>query len=78
MRDIIFIWSGKSYVVKPDAFNRRYIVLPNRKVIKPVAWACGTPLMLDSAVEVAHHLEHASVGEIAEHMGNAILAREHD
>ena len=76
--EIQFAWKGKQYTVKGTALGRKYIVLPNRKVLRPTHWLTGIPVVLGAAEEVAHHLEHASIGEIAEHMGNAILAYEVD
>jgi hypothetical protein len=77
--DIHFSWAGRNYIVKAHATGKEHIVLPNRKVLRPVGWLFdgGTPQLL-KADEVIHHLEHASVGEIAEHFGNAILAHEAD
>lgn len=79
MSDIHFTWNGKQYAVKAAAYQKDYIVLPNRKVVRPVSWFRGatTPHLLE-VEEVKHHLEHAPVGEIAEHFGNAILAHEAD
>ena len=77
MSDIHFDWAGKKYTVKAAAYNKDYIVLPNRKVVRPTEWwkGMGYPVLL-KVEEVTHHLEHQSVGEIAEHFGNAILAHE--
>ncbi len=76
---IRFTWNGKEYEVKAAAYGKDYIVLPNRKVLRPIGWWKGAtlPVLLEME-EVKHHLEHAPVGEIAEHMGNAILAHEAD
>ena len=75
--DIQFSWNGKEYTVKKEVYKKDFIVLPNRKVLRAIG--LGTfPPNLNGLEEVIHHLEHAPVGEIAEHMGNAILAREED
>ncbi len=76
MSEIQFTWKGKQYIVKSAAYNKDYIVLPNRKVLGQLKWVEVSPPQLELAEEVAHNLEHASVGEIADHMGNAILAHE--
>lgn len=68
---IIFTWKGKEYSVSKKT---AHIVLPNRTVIKPQWFRDPTGFV--TADEVTHHLEHASVGEIAEHVGNASLAYE--
>lgn len=74
MCDIQFKWNGKEYTVKKAVYQKDYIVLPNRQVLK--SSGLGTfPPNLHGMEEVAHHLEHAPVGEIAEHFGNAILAQ---
>lgn len=75
MKDIHFTWRGKTYGVKANAVNKDYIVLPNRRVIQPLGWL-EDPVCFIVAIEKEHPLEHASIGEIAEHMGNAILAHE--
>lgn len=71
MKKIEFTWKGKEYHVSKKT---DHIVLPNRTVIKP-KWF-RDPLGFVAADEVNHHLEHAPVGEIAEHVGNAALAHE--
>lgn len=68
---ITFTWKGKEYHVSKKT---QHIVLPNRTVIKPKWFRDPTGFV--TADEVTHHLEHASVGEIAEHVGNASLAHE--
>lgn len=72
MSEIVFIWKSKEYHVNGRAAGRKHIVLPNRTVIRP-RWFRDPPGFV-SAEEVAHHLQHASLGEIAEHVGNACLA----
>jgi len=75
--DIHFNWNGKEYAVKATVYQKEHIVLPNRKVLRPISWWRGaTAPRIMELVEVVHHLEHAPVGEIAEHVGNAILAHE--
>lgn len=76
MSDIQFKWNGKEYTVKKAVYQKDYIVLPNRQVLQPTVWFRGAtaPQLLEMK-EVLHHLEHAPVGEIAEHFGNAILAQ---
>ena len=77
--EIRFVWNGKEYSVKPEVAGKKHIVLPNRKVLKPTVWWCGFggPSIMHLE-EVKHHLEHAPVGEIAEHVGDAIFAHEAD
>lgn len=75
MKEIRFSWNGKEYEVKPHVWQKDYIVLPNRKVLRILSDLSNLSLQVE---EVVHHLEHAPVGEIAEHMGNAILAHEAD
>lgn len=77
MSIVKFTWKGKEYGVKPAVASKEHIVLPNRKVLKPTVWWCAAdgPTIMHLE-EVVHHLEHAPVGEIAEHVGNAILAHE--
>lgn len=75
MSDIQFTWNGKGYEVKPHVWQKDYIVLPNRKVLRILPWLSNLSLQVE---EVTHHLEHQPVGEIAEHFGNAILAQEQD
>jgi len=70
VREIEFTWKGKKYNVSKKA---EHIVLPNRTVIKP-KWFRDPPGFV-AADEVAHHLQHAPLGEIAEHVGNATFAR---
>jgi DNA-binding transcriptional ArsR family regulator len=70
-----FTWGGKSYQVKTSAWQKDYIVLPNRKVLRILPWLKNFSLQVE---EVVNHLEHQSIGEIAEHFGNAILAHESD
>ncbi len=79
MSDIHFDWAGKKYAVKIVAPQKEHIVLPNRKVLRPIGWSFehGLPPVLLKAEEVTHHLEHQSLGEIAEHF-NGILAHEVD
>jgi hypothetical protein len=79
MSEVEFTWKGKKYTVKQAVYTKDYIVLPNRQVIRSTCHSrSGSPARLSSLEEVPHHLEHAPVGEIAEHMGNAILASEVD
>ena len=68
---IDFKWKGKTYHVGKKT---THIVLPNRTVIKP-KWF-RDPQGFVTAEEVTHHLQHASLGEIAEHVGNSALAHE--
>lgn len=74
MNDIEFKWKGKTYHVSAKASGRKHLVLPNRTVIKP-KWFRDPPGFA-LAEEVKHNLQHAPVGEIAEHVGNAALAHE--
>jgi len=74
MREIHFKWKGKEYVVKAEAAGKRHIVLPNRTVIRP-KWF-RDPVGFVTAEEVHHNLRHASLGEIAEHVGSAAFAHE--
>lgn len=73
MKEIRFTWNGKEYEVKAHVWQKDYIVLPNRKVLRILPWLHNLSLQVE---EVENHLEHASIGEIAEHFGNAILAHE--
>lgn len=79
MSDIHFDWAGKKYTVKRTAPQKETIVLPNRKVLRPIGWSfefgCAPALL--KAEEVTHHLEHQSLGEIAEHF-NGIMAQDAD
>lgn len=68
---IEFTWRGKKYYVSKKT---EHIVLPNRTVIKP-KWF-RDPIGFAHAKEVCHHFQHASLGEIAEHVGNAAFAHE--
>lgn len=72
MSDIHFNWKGSEYHVNGRAAGRKHIVLPNRTVIRP-KWFRDPPGFV-CAEEVSHNLQHAPVGEIAEHVGNACLA----
>ncbi len=76
MRDIQFAWNGKRYRVSGEAYNREYIVLPNGVVLQPTGWLESSPPQLDGAQEVPHLFLHCNPGEIADYMGNAILALE--
>lgn len=79
MSEIEFTWKGKKYSVKQAVYTKDYIVLPNRQVVRSTHHSrTGTPSKLSNLEEVVHHLEHAPLGEIAEHVGNAILASEVD
>lgn len=79
MSEVPFTWKGKRYTVKSAVYQKDYIVLPNRQVVRSTNHSrSGSPSKLSRLEEVPHHLEHAPVGEIAEHMGNAILASEVD
>ena len=71
MNEIEFTWQGKKFNVSKCT---DHIVLPNRTVIKP-KWF-RDPLGFAHAEEVKHVFEHATLGEIAEHFGNASFARE--
>lgn len=75
MSEIRFTWKGKEYEVKANVWKKDYIVLPNRKVLRVLPWLKDLSLQVE---EVENYLEHAPVGEIAEHFGNAILAHEAD
>lgn len=74
MKELQFSWKGKEYTVKVQAASRKHIVLPNRTVIKP-KWF-RDPVGFVTAEEVPHNLNHATLGEIAEHVGSACLAHE--
>jgi hypothetical protein len=76
---IRFTWNGKEYEVKKTAPQKEHIVLPNRKLLRPIGWSFehGLPPSLLKAEEVEHHLQHQSLGEIAEHY-NGIMAHEVD
>lgn len=76
MSEIKFVWNGREYTVSAKVLGRKHIVLPNRKVIRPTRWLKADPPVLSEAQEVVHHLQHASLGEIADHVGDAILAHE--
>lgn len=71
MDRISFTWNGREYTVKKEAVGKEFIVLPNRKVLRVTSWDDKT------VEEVNNNLQHASVGEIAEHMDGA-LAQEAD
>jgi hypothetical protein len=79
MSKVKFIWDGKEYEVGQEVGGKTHIVLPNRKVLQPHVWWCGMngPAILHLK-EIQHHLEHAPLGEIAEHFNNAALAHEVD
>lgn len=79
MSDIHFDWAGKKYVVKKEAPQKEHILLPNRKLLRPIGWSFehGIPPVLLKAEEVPHALEHQSLGEIALHY-NACFAHEAD
>ena len=75
MSEVRFFWNGKEYEVKLSVWKKDYIVLPNRKVLRILPLLKNLSLQVE---EVTNHLEHAPLGEIAEHFGNAILAHEAD
>lgn len=79
MSEIHFDWAGKKYTVKKDAPQKEHILLPNRKLLRPIGWSFeyGLPPVLLKAEEVPHALEHQSLGEIALHF-NACFAHEAD
>jgi len=75
--DIAFSWNGKDYLVNKRALNLKYMVLPNKTVIK-TSWlqeqySFSRPV---NDYVFAHSFLHLSVGEITEHLGKAILARD--
>jgi hypothetical protein len=72
---IQFEWNGTKYDVKIAVTQKDYVVLPNRKVLKvKVCWDGLNGPFIKKLEEVKNPLQHASLGEIVEYFGDAILA----
>ncbi len=75
MNKIEFKWGVTMYEVQTNVSDKKHIVLPNRKVLKvKTRWDGMNGLIIKKLEEVHNPLQHAPLGEIAEHFDNAVIA----